>query len=319
MSSDDEISMNDYPYHDRLDSDNQITASMILNNGIRYGSDIEQQVTGIGIRVPSFFTLNYKRHTDFGQRVQPYYGLRVDDPTLYPTPTPFNAHDVNNYFEYLDNYNKVYYMEECTNIKDLDSEVDYSCSVCFRICDNPYKLSCNHSFCRNCISNINNNLCPLCRKNFLYGTIKLNDELKKKIDKVEIKCDNCQEKHSIGFNCITQVLCKKCNQKIDKSKLIVHLIDCKIIKKCKYCANYFNNTYGDDISLHEDNCDKNLYKCPTCKMTTPYRDRWNHTCTLIKCETCKGEYSYMEFAIHEMKCQKKSKKKQMKQEWQYKR
>src|SRR5437868_12287624 len=59
-------------------------------------------------------------------------------------------------------------MTALNNVKYLYDSV--TCSICLDILFEPVTLFCQHSFCKDCITQIINNQCPLCRA---YITIPL--------------------------------------------------------------------------------------------------------------------------------------------------
>ena len=225
----------------------------------------------------------------------------------------FDSANVDNYFTNIKSLDE-YFIEDCTNIQELKEDIDYSCSICFGIFDNPHKLSCNHTFCKKCIEKINNSMCPLCRKSFLWFISSVyNKELATEIEKIQIKCIKCNKNHLIKENCDTKKICNKCDLHIDKNKLVQHLCNCGIITTCVYCSR---NVFAESYLLHTETCDKRIEICGNCHESVKYNVFHLHTCpSKIKCKSCHGIYPFDKHALHEIKCEQKMTKKNKKQEW----
>ena len=148
-------------------------------------------------------------------------------------------------------------------VKGTKSVENLICPICLDILKNP--ISCNstkksHSFCEECINKSleNDNKCPLCRQEFLFGT---NKKIEKLLQKLKFKClyyeEGCPKilDYSIYF------------KHIDKCGFRDLLYECQIekysnkekdSKKCKYKGTI------KKINKHFLKCAFSEFKCPFC-------------------------------------------------------
>lgn len=252
----------------------------------------------IGI-IPRATYQNYSRRYDLNYSV--YYGMC----NQFFNPKT----DMNKYFK-IPNIEHMYYIEDCVNNTELNKDIDYSCSICFRILNNPHKLSCKHSFCYDCIFKIDNDICPLCRKTFHLWYITKDIELSTSIDKLKISCTDCKKNHPINKCENINYKCNKCGTNVMKKDARKHLLSCNIITECIHCKCDVLTNY---IEYHTRSCDKRTVTCNKCNVTSPFLSV--HRCELIKCKICRGMFSPDKHAQHEFKCEQKMSLKNKKQEW----
>ena len=106
-----------------------------------------------------------------------------------------------------------------------------TCSVCYKLYENPKFLSCHHSFCKKCLEMMQPQsviVCPICRRettlsaggvkelddNFSIASL-IDDLLKSKMDgKKDTKCDRCQKEEPVVAYCVDCVLflCDSCDK-----------------------------------------------------------------------------------------------------------
>lgn len=114
------------------------------------------------------------------------------------------------------------------------------CPISMDIIHKPTVISCNHVFCFDCISKVDDRICPLCRCKF---------------DKKEMK----PEFRTEGFISTLMVKCSesKCSDLISVENIQNHIMnDCEYHKKtCKFnCGSEFTKA---DLTDHENTCLKN--------------------------------------------------------------
>ena len=112
---------------------------------------------------------------------------------------------------------------------DAKKVIDHlTCSVCFKLFENPKYLSCHHSFCKKCLEMMQPQsviICPICRKettvtaegvkeldnNFFISSLV--DDLVRNTGKKDVKCEMCQQEDSVVTYCIdcALFLCHNCD------------------------------------------------------------------------------------------------------------
>lgn len=246
-----------------------------------------------------------------------------------------NVNDIHHYY-YIDKKGRID-PDDIINIDDKIKE-DITCSICTFVYNNTVMLECGHIFCVDCVQNIKNNRCPLCRGYYTKThTIKEFDKIiYSKIDKLLMNCIDCEKKHTVQENCIKENCrikrCKFCNYKVDD--ILEHFNKgCEYIVKCKYDICY---AYGYKKTIHEhekkcghryiscDTCDdkikiKNIKKhkkkciktkkCEICSKRIKCSNMDNHInkkCTkrLVECNICKTKVPAHKFRYHRKKCNK---------------
>jgi hypothetical protein len=160
-------------------------------------------------------------------------------------------------------------IDESLVIKQDPKKLDeVKCPVCLCVFNDPHCLECTHTFCKNCVDNLEVDKCPLCRNKFSYGSIIQKSALKKEIDKWSIKCDKCNKVHKIFSKCTSLYICKICSQQVIKNNRLNHLEkECGdnkdgIIRKCTLCNEKAFQLYLD--GKHKDICTKRTIKCTYC-------------------------------------------------------
>ena len=167
---------------------------------------------------------------------------------------------------------------------DVKNVIDHlTCSVCYKLFENPKYLSYHHFFCKNCLEMMQPQsviTCPICRKgttvsaggvkelddNFFIGSL-VDDLLKSKVDgKKDVKCEMCQQEDSVVTYCADCVLflCHSCDrrqhhQPTDKphSHRIVPLTESRI----KEDENFAPKHKPKKCNIHNA---KLLFYCETC-------------------------------------------------------
>ncbi|XP_065915883.1 E3 ubiquitin-protein ligase RNF166-like [Dysidea avara] len=74
---------------------------------------------------------------------------------------------------------------------------NYTCRVCFEVFKKPATVSCGHVFCLDCLmklmtENPTNLQCPMCRKQFIRGDIRLADDIQAAISYKATRCPDCR-------------------------------------------------------------------------------------------------------------------------------
>jgi hypothetical protein len=201
-------------------------------------------------------------------------------------------------------------ISDCDNV---DPNIDYLCAACLDLLKDPIKLSCGHTFCRNCT--FRNGYCSICR---LYqGIPQQNSQMSVEIAKLTVKCNKCRTTHSLmNSECFTKYLCRVCFMYIPKKKRLAHIVnDDKYIKKCRYCSKY---VYSYSHNSHELECNCAPIFCHKCMQNVEMRKFSSHICDIkaITCPTCKGLYP-TELSAHELRCKAKFTKKEHKMNRRY--
>ena len=167
---------------------------------------------------------------------------------------------------------------------DVKNVIDHlTCSVCYKLFENPKYLSCHHFFCKNCLEMMQPQsviTCPICRKgttvsaggvkelddNFFIGSL-VDDLLKNKVDgKKDVKCEMCQQENTVVTYCADCVLflCHSCDrhqhhQPTDKphSHRMIPLTESRI----KEDKNFAPEHKPKKCNIHNT---KLLFYCETC-------------------------------------------------------
>ena len=167
-------------------------------------------------------------------------------------------------------------VHDMANVKKVIDHL--TCSVCFKLYENPKYLSCHHSFCKKCLEMMRQSviICPMCRKettisaggvkelddNFFIGSL-VDDLLKSKVDgEKDVKCEMCQQEDPVVTYCVDCVLflCHSCDRhqhhqatNIPHSHRMVPLTESKIKdenftpKKC--------NIHNAELLFYCETCD----------------------------------------------------------------
>jgi len=207
------------------------------------------------------------------------------------------------------NYNLIkeysYNEDDCVNIPP-NSQTEYTCCICISIFNNPHKLNCGHTFCKECLYTVENKLCPLCRKPFMHDSvdIKPNKQILDDILSFEFECKKCNKNHNI-LKCELdkpKFKCNNCNEIVDKDNLLNHSIkECvnKLIEcdKCKKYISQENYNYN-----HQLYCAKNRYTCTTCNEDLCLENKFDHICQKIKCYNCDKFITFQKIDKHQKQC-----------------
>jgi len=76
---------------------------------------------------------------------------------------------------------------------------DLVCHICLEPFLDPLIHTCENAFCKECLSKVKD--CPTCRKPLTSGSLYENKIVMKMVNKVEVKCNYCKTKTTVGqFN-----------------------------------------------------------------------------------------------------------------------
>jgi hypothetical protein len=160
-------------------------------------------------------------------------------------------------------------------------EKELECAICTDICVDPVMTSCGHLFCKQCLQNINNNICPTCREALSPEKIRDLNSVQDRpicnmIARVIVRCKFCKGTTARGlkgelFNKHWYSECSypcshKCGETLTRSKEADHLLICPFVE-VPCCGNEYGCTEicaRKDIKTHEDHC--------TRAKLTPYLD-----------------------------------------------
>ena len=172
------------------------------------------------------------------------------------------------------------------------------CSMCLSFMQEPAQMFmstymgienvCEHVACKNCLSTLKKNNCPICAKPFNI-TIRM-ILIEKLINRQKITC-----KHT-GCDAIFKIQDAKAHYK-------VCLFD---NEKCKHCNKMF---IRKDIAQHIETCEYRFVPCEVCKKDYVYIKKEEHIkmyCpeTVIKCrhDGCDAEAPRVMMKLHEESC-----------------
>jgi hypothetical protein len=158
---------------------------------------------------------------------------------------------------------------DIVNISNNLTIYDIMCPICMCTFYEPIKLSCNHTFCRSCITTINNinKKCPFCKA--FISSMNLDKTLNDFLSNTTYNCSICLNKHQMYVVCYQRkcVICDYCMLDVKESDKKRHLSkDCKKIKiiECEYCHLL---GISSRYSNHKEYCDKKPKTCYTCQRT----------------------------------------------------
>lgn len=154
-------------------------------------------------------------------------------------------------------------------ISPLPSHLE--CEICLDVLNNPVQTSCcGQSYCKRCVDQLQNQVCPHCRADLEIFPDKKSIRL---INDLEIKCPffigkRCRWKGCASElnnhlkNCdIKPLECSLgCGKLYEKRNMEAHSFFCKHrLVSCKYCTEQIK--YKDKL-VHYDVCPKMPLKCP---------------------------------------------------------
>lgn len=77
-------------------------------------------------------------------------------------------------------------------------EDEFMCNICQTLMTNPYRpRSCKHSFCKGCLTKVQDRLCPVCRRPFGPQDIIPDDRLRNTIQSMKYQCDTCRDQFKV--------------------------------------------------------------------------------------------------------------------------
>lgn len=111
---------------------------------------------------------------------------------------------------------------------------DIECSICYTVYDSPILLECKHTFCINCLDKIDNQMCPLCRKDYAHSPITRDYKVASCINNMVIKCGTCKQTHAVRNAC--KFYCLVCNHVVCGPNKRNHIYnECNGNGMVKYC------------------------------------------------------------------------------------
>lgn len=204
-----------------------------------------------------------------------------------------------------------YSEDDCANEIPDNLKTDYTCSICTCLFLNPHNLPCGHTFCKECIYSVENNMCPICRRLYWRDStyITPNKKMIYNVLSLQIECIKCNQTHGI-LNCPNAektYKCNDCGDIIKEENLFDHSTN-KCMKKlyeCPTCGKYISSEHAYNHTIY---CAKRTYTCQECKAEFLLENKFTHTCK--KCPS-----TYESNIKHERKCQKKQQIRDKKMEW----
>ena len=177
----------------------------------------------------------------------------------------------------------------------------FECEICLDVLSNPVQTSCcGQSYCKNCIDQLQNNVCPHCRANLEIFPDRKSIRL---INDLKIKCP-----YHIGRRChwkgspseLKSHLCKcdikpiicvlGCGRHFEKRNMEAHTIFCSYRKvPCEFCVEHIVHK---DKSSHYEICVKMPLLCPNvCSNTKILREKMNEHIAICPDQTISCKYS----------------------------
>jgi hypothetical protein len=146
-----------------------------------------------------------------------------------------------------------YDINDCVEQKEMDLQ-EFVCCVCTILFNKPILLACGHTLCQECCNSIISKKCPLCRESFNSKNIQKNISMEQVINKLIIKCNECDKYHELDYKCFVNnfnVQCTICKNSIKVNDFHNHLSIC-YLTQCKFCSKY----------IEKDNIEKHYLCCP---------------------------------------------------------
>lgn len=176
--------------------------------------------------------------------------------------------------------------EELVFVCSRDYLEELVCPICHQIVFEPRQTNCGHLYCRKCLDECLDDLCPVCRQQYKTSEDHYN---RRRVNGLKVKC-KYQRNGCKWFG--------------DLGDFAIHLERCKVT--CPHCKVELRSTM---LSVHvSERCPKRPIVCAFCKMRLSYdsnrenRLRWHYLyCQFVthKCPNkCGGAYSLQDLGQH---------------------
>ncbi|XP_076843494.1 E3 ubiquitin-protein ligase TRIM39-like isoform X2 [Brachyhypopomus gauderio] len=188
-------------------------------------------------------------------------------------------------------------MEESSSLQvtrdssSLQSEEQFTCSICLDVFTDPVTTPCGHNFCRTCLTqywdNSPNCICPLCKEKFTKRPkLKINTTLrevvdhfkkKKDLDKPDIFCDTCTGVKLKAVNSCLDCGLTFCKSHLEPHNNVPKLKKHKLINPVENVENYICQKHERPLELfcrEDEMC--------VCQFCTEGDHRTHNTVTIEK-------------------------------------
>ncbi|XP_076849602.1 E3 ubiquitin-protein ligase TRIM39-like isoform X1 [Brachyhypopomus gauderio] len=173
----------------------------------------------------------------------------------------------------------------------LQSEEQFTCSICLDVFTDPVTTPCGHNFCRTCLTqywdNSPNCICPLCKEKFTKRPkLKINTTLrevvdhfkkKKDLDKPDIFCDTCTGVKLKAVNSCLDCGLTFCKSHLEPHNNVPKLKKHKLINPVENVENYICQKHERPLELfcrEDEMC--------VCQFCTEGDHRTHNTVTIEK-------------------------------------